>query len=63
MEWITLLLEMPAYQKTVLVRCKDGRMIIAALARKNNKWMSGVDRLYFDEVTHWMPLPAPPKGY
>lgn len=40
--------------------CFPGRTYINILKCDNNGFMEG--HIYTDDVTHWMPLPEPPKG-
>ena len=51
--WISVEERLPEEDKTVLTWGKQG--VILLDWRHDNKWCC------FGEVTHWMPLPEPPK--
>ena len=46
----------------VCVEGTDGRKKTAAMHTKDRKWDMSARHLRGDKVTHWMPLPEPPKG-
>ena len=43
---------------TILCTCGKGGRVVVTGARVRGEWMSNCDHSI--EVTHWMPLPAPP---
>ena len=45
----------------VCVEGTDGRKKTAAMHTKDRKWDMSARHLRGDNVTHWMPLPEPPK--
>ena len=69
MEWINVKDERPPYYCPKLVRCKsnndDNRIYNAWLAvgddGKDMYTITDTDHLTQTDVTHWMPLPSPPK--
>ncbi len=64
-EWIDVKDRLPEHLKSVLIFDSDKDMLVGFYSEKLNMWQSEFsDYLYEDEcrVTHWMPLPEPPKG-
>jgi hypothetical protein len=61
-EWISVDDRLPKRQENVLVASKHGFVCIASLTNnhRNNKFYDG-DGLAINSITHWMPLPEPPK--
>ena len=53
LRWIPVTERLPREQETVLIWGKQG--VILLDWRRDNKWSC------FRDVTHWMPLPEPPK--
>lgn len=62
-EWISVKDSLPNRQVNVLVASKHNFVCIASLTNnhKNNKFYDG-DSLAINSITHWMPLPKPPKS-
>lgn len=62
-EWIPVEERLPGqYYKDVLVYDKrDGVQFIAVLTHKG-EWLIPHYEGYIFNITHWMPLPEPPKG-
>ena len=62
-EWISVKDSLPNRQVNVLVASKHNFVCIASLTNnhKNNKFYDG-DGLAINSITHWMPLPKPPKS-
>ena len=60
-DWISVKDRLPGYGKSYLVITPCSNIHIAYMLSYNNGWHSsrGVDVVL--PVTHWMPLPAPPK--
>lgn len=59
-DWIPVTERLPEKRKWVLCRCEDN--IHEVLRWENNEWYHDPKHVYFsDFVTHWMPLPEPPK--
>ena len=58
-EWISVSERLPEKQANFLIADDKGNMEIA-LWTKQFGWFSGSNRV--KKVTHWMPLPEPPKG-
>ena len=52
-KWIPVTERLPREQETVLTYNKQGAILLDW--RHDNKWCC------FGDVTHWMPLPEPPK--
>ena len=61
-DWISVEDRLPKRQENVLVASKHGFVCIASLTNNhsNNKFYDG-DSLAINSITHWMPLPEPPK--
>ena len=62
-EWISVEDNLPNRQVNVLVASKHDFLCIASLTNnhKNNKFYDG-DGFAINSITHWMPLPKPPKA-
>lgn len=58
-EWIATKDRLPEEGQSVLVHYVDGWMPIAFLI--NGKWYQSGGETSWLSVTHWMPLPEPPK--
>jgi len=62
-QWISVKDGLPAPMKNVLVSCGEAGMAVAYLGYKTGQWLETITEQYIPfEVTHWMPLPDPPKG-
>jgi hypothetical protein len=59
-EWISVEDRLPEERQNVLVHYVDGWMPIAFLL--GGKWYQSGGETSWVSVTHWMPLPEPPKG-
>ena len=59
-EWIPVTERLPAKYKEVLVYRLTGCEVDCCIDTKNRKWVG--DEICCYDVTHWMPLPEPPKG-
>ena len=61
MEWISVKDELPKDRVGKLVYCGTDKSITRMYYDPNNKYW--VDTMGFErmDVTHWMPLPEPPK--
>lgn len=58
--WIPVTERLPKKRKWVLCRCEAD--IIEVLRWENNEWYHDPMHVYYPSfVTHWMPLPEPPK--
>ena len=58
--WIPVTERLPEKRKWVLCRCEAN--IIEVLRWENNEWYHDPMHVYYPSfVTHWMPLPEPPK--
>lgn len=58
--WIDVDKVLPRYHVDVLVARKTGKVTMAYLG-KNDRFKSYRTDYEFDDITHWMPLPAPPE--
>ena len=56
-EWISVDDRLPEPQEEAICINADGDMMIGTYTEWG--WMFPC---YFEELTHWMPLPQPPKG-
>lgn len=59
-EWISVKDELPDLNKEVLVNIKLPSRNKVSLSY--NSTLGGWQCGYGENITHWMPLPAPPKG-
>lgn len=55
--WISVEERLPEKHAGVIVRCEDGYMALMTYDGSHWNW----NGRYEDSVTHWMPLPEPPK--
>ena len=63
--WISVDDELPEVGGYVVCIAKRNpfSMFMPMVARiKKNGWVNPMTEQYISEVTHWMPLPEPPKG-
>ena len=63
-EWISVKDRLPKNWTDVLVLSRFGFLETAVYTGTPGKWRIGWngDMLEADNITHWMPLPEPPKG-
>ncbi len=64
-EWISVKDRLPEVGEYVICIAKRNpfSMFMPMVARiKKNGWVNPITEQYISEVTHWMPLPQPPKG-
>lgn len=63
-EWIPVTERLPEEWTDVLVFSRFGFIETAVYTGAHGKWRVGWngDMLEADSITHWMPLPEPPKG-
>ena len=64
-EWISVYDELPEVGGYVVCIAKRNpfSMFMPMVARiEKNGWVNPITEQYISEVTHWMPMPAPPKG-
>lgn len=65
-EWIPVTERLPNYYfEHVLINVhgdKPFTTVHEAHLRKDGLWVAGLYRYDREDVTHWMPLPTPPKG-
>ena len=59
-KWIPVSERLPEKYKEVLVHRLTGCEVTCCIDTKNRKWFG--DEICCYDVTHWMPLPEPPKG-
>ena len=58
--WIPVTERLPEKRKWVLCTCRSN--IVDVLRYENAEWYHDPTHIYmFEFVTHWMPLPTPPK--
>ena len=61
-EWISVKEKLPKDYEDVVIIMRDGASSWYRVAyREYGGWSFGGGRRVNDEVTHWMPLPEPPK--
>ena len=65
-EWISVKDKLPDYFTSVLVWCPGNKCIYAAYRNTRQEWYTFDDTIaghvVVNMVTHWMPMPQPPKG-
>ena len=64
-EWISVDDELPevgGYVVCIAKRNPFSRFMPMAARIEKNGWVNPITEQYISEVTHWMPLPQPPKG-
>lgn len=62
--WISVKKILPQDDRAVLVYCPERKNIYCAFYESANRtWghFGGLNRILEHDVTHWMPLPWPPK--
>ena len=64
-EWISVndrLPETGGYVVCIAKRNPFSRFMPMVARIEKNGWVNPITEQYISEVTHWMPLPEPPKG-
>ena len=64
-EWVSvkdMLPEAGGYVVCIAKRNPFSRFMPMAARIEKNGWVNPITEQYISEVTHWMPLPNPPKG-
>ena len=64
-EWISVDDELPevgGYVVCIAKRNPFSRFMPMVARIEKNGWVNPITEQYISEVTHWMPLPEPPKG-
>ena len=64
-EWISVddrLPEAGGYVVCIAKRNPFSRFMPMVARIEKNGWVNPITEQYISEVTHWMPLPEPPKG-
>ena len=64
-EWISVEDELPEIGRYVVCIAKENpfsRFMPMVARIKKNGWVNPMTEQYISEVTHWMPMPNPPKG-
>ena len=64
-EWVSVKDRLPEAGEYVVCIAKRNpfSMFMPMVARiEKNGWVNPITEQYISEVTHWMPLPEPPKG-
>ena len=64
-EWISVYDELPevgGYVVCIAKRNPFSRFMPMVARIEKNVWANPITDQYISEVTHWMPLPQPPKG-
>ena len=59
-QWIPVSEMLPNRREDVLVT--DGESLCTAWLSRGNAWIRSYTSAILDGITHWMPLPEPPKG-
>lgn len=60
MKWIKVTDELPNYDFEVLVCDKFGH-VTSSILRDDSDESVSMNNMVFNNVTHWMPFPYPPK--
>jgi hypothetical protein len=70
-KWIPVGKRLPEDEELVLIHCKNGAMFVGYCGKQyvdlERRWriktaLNSTKLLNLGRVTHWMPLPQPPKG-
>ena len=64
-EWISVYDELPETGRCVVCIAKRNpfsRFMPMVARIEKNGWVNPITEQYISEVTHWMPMPNPPKG-
>ena len=64
-EWISVkdrLPEVSGYVVCIAKRNPFSRFMPMVARIEKNGWVNPITEQYISEVTHWMPIPQPPKG-
>ena len=64
-EWISVCDELPEADRYVVCVAKRNpfsRFMPMVARIEKNGWVNPITEQYISEVTHWMPMPNPPKG-
>ena len=64
-EWISVYDELPEVGRYVVCIAKRNpfsRFMPMVARIEKNGWVNPMTEQYISEVTHWMPMPNPPKG-
>ena len=64
-EWVSVDDELPdvgGYVVCIAKRNPFSRFMPMVARIEKNGWVNPMTEQYISEVTHWMPLPQPPKG-
>ena len=64
-EWISVDDELPeagGYVVCIAKRNPFSRFMPMVARIEKNGWVNPITKQYISEVTHWMPIPQPPKG-
>lgn len=64
-EWISVYDELPevgGYVVCIAKRNPFSRFMPMVARIEKNGWVNPITEQYISDVTHWMPLPQPPKG-
>ena len=64
-EWISVKGRLPeagGYVVCIAKRNPFSRFMPMVARIEKNGWVNPITEQYISEVTHWMPLPQPPKG-
>jgi hypothetical protein len=59
-EWISVKDRLPELGQYVIAMECDGEIYKLKMKEKSSFFWD-VDEMYYTQVTHWMPLPEPPK--
>lgn len=63
-EWISVKDKLPELRIPVLVYLKNSELQVAIMSTSNNWYISDEwnNSFLHEYITHWMPLPSPPKS-
>lgn len=65
-EWISIKERLPEAESNMVLVCLSDKRIFIGFIYNDNEWQisysDGMKKIYeYSHVTHWMPLPTPPK--
>ena len=61
-KWISVTERLPEHGDIVLCHTKHDDLLVFQWCEMSHRWVDQYEDYRQDYITHWMPLPEPPKG-
>lgn len=61
-KWISVKDRLPEHGDIVLCHTKHDDLLVFQWCEMSHRWVDQYEDYRQDYITHWMPLPQPPKG-